>query len=274
MTEGKLGKRIGGGWTAQIYAWGNDRVLKLFESWVPLDWVNHEARAMQLAKKSGLPVPAIDEVISHENRNGIVMERIEGPSMGAAMFSRFWKTNYYARVLAELQVAVNSQKAPEFEPMRSRLETTIRNETAIPKETKEATLQILQKLLDGEALCHFDIHPLNIIMSRRGPVIIDWTGAGKGDPTADVARTWLLCTLAPIPMPMPISGVLNAWLRHFYAEYLKEYTRLAAISQETLELWKIPILAERIPSEKSDARKAFLLKVLEKQLERVGGGKH
>jgi aminoglycoside phosphotransferase (APT) family kinase protein len=94
-------------------------------------------------------------------------------------------------------------------------------------------------------------------------VIIDWTAAAKGDPMADVARTWLLCTLLLHPL---LRRLFNPWLKYFYTEYLKEYTRLAGISRERLALWKIPIIAARLHEETEDARKVFLLSVLEKEL--------
>ena len=58
MTQEKPGKRIGTGATAEIYARGDDRVLKLYRSWVPTDWMRHEARSTQIAHSLGLPAVA------------------------------------------------------------------------------------------------------------------------------------------------------------------------------------------------------------------------
>jgi aminoglycoside phosphotransferase (APT) family kinase protein len=38
----------------------------------------------------------------------------------------------------------------------------------------------------GTAVLHLDLHPLNVIIGRNGPVVIDWTGASVGDPDLDV----------------------------------------------------------------------------------------
>ena len=41
-------------------------------------------------------------------------------------------------------------------------------------------------------LCHGDLHPSNVILTRDGPVIVDWFDASRGDPVADVARSSLM----------------------------------------------------------------------------------
>ena len=49
----------------------------------------------------------------------------------------------------------------------------------------------------GTALLHLDLHPENVILTQRGPVVIDWPNAARGPGAADVAHTWvvLACSL-------------------------------------------------------------------------------
>ena len=37
------------------------------------------------------------------------------------------------------------------------------------------------------ALCHGDFHPFNVMLSPRGPIVIDWNNAHIGNPLEDVA---------------------------------------------------------------------------------------
>lgn len=46
---------------------------------------------------------------------------------------------------------------------------------------------------EGATLLHRDLHPGNVILSPAGPVVIDWTNAGAGDPAVDVALVWVIC---------------------------------------------------------------------------------
>ncbi len=261
---------MGSGWTAKIYEWGEGRVLKLFEIWVPKEWAEYEYKTTRFAKESGLPVPTVDGVIEVHERHGIVMKRVDGPNMLQCMlFCSSRKMKSYAYTLAELQSAINSKKAPEgFQPIHRALENRVNHENTIPPETKEVVLHILEKLPAGDALCHYDLHPNNIMMSPKGPVIIDWSAASRGDPMADVARTWFLCTLPPIPWPL--GAIFYPRLRFFYKQYLEKYTILNDVNEKTLELWKIPVLAARISEERNKTRKKFLLGVLNNLIEKAG----
>src|SRR5439155_888462 len=54
--------------------------------------------------------------------------------------------------------------------------------------------------LPGDRLVHRDLHPLNVMMTPEGPMIIDWANASAGDPAFDVADTWVLFSCGTPPM--------------------------------------------------------------------------
>ena len=37
----------------------------------------------------------------------------------------------------------------------------------------------------GERIVHLDLHPLNVMLTAGGPVVIDWTNAADGPPGAE-----------------------------------------------------------------------------------------
>src|ERR1700690_1707619 len=41
--------------------------------------------------------------------------------------------------------------------------------------------------LDSQVLLHGDLHPMNVILTSAGPVIIDWEGAARGAAMYDAA---------------------------------------------------------------------------------------
>jgi aminoglycoside phosphotransferase (APT) family kinase protein len=126
-----------------------------------------EAPIMELARAHGFPVPRVHEI----RPDAMVLERIEGPTMGQAMTRRPWEVFRHVRSLADLHERLH----------------------AIP--------------FDGGSVIHFDLHPDNVLLSSRGPVVIDWTNARGGSAATDVAMTWLILeTSAGLP------GRLLAWL--------------------------------------------------------------
>ena len=48
-------------------------------------------------------------------------------------------------------------------------------------------------------MLHLDLHPLNVLIGPKGPVVIDWTAASRGDPDVDVALAWALMSAGEIP---------------------------------------------------------------------------
>jgi aminoglycoside phosphotransferase (APT) family kinase protein len=266
MEKGEL---IGKGRTAEIYACGNDRVLKLYFDWCPAEWAENEAVTQRAVHSAGLPSPRLDDIIHLENRHGVVMERIAGPTMLDVLERQPWRILELARLQAEIHARVHNTHLPELEMSRLRLWGAIARTDAIPITAKQAFMKTLVGLPDGDAVCHYDLHPMNIIMSPRGPVIIDWVSAGKGNPLLDVARTWLVLTQAAWPFPFPYNVVINPLRRLFFLEYFRHYRRLHPIDREQFSVWRqITIaarLVENIPAEQKKLLAFLKLPAAEKE---------
>lgn len=119
-----------------------------------------EARIMEQARTHGFPVPAVREL----RDGGMVLDRVDGPTMADQLRRRPWQLSRQIRVLADLHDRLHLIAC------------------------------------DGGSLLHFDLHPENVMLGPEGPVVIDWTNARGGDPDADVALTWLILeTSAGLP---------------------------------------------------------------------------
>jgi len=269
MNSNVKSRKLGSGWTAQVFEEREGKAVKLFAPWVQRSLVENEYRSMRYAYENGLPVPRADELKNDGTRCRIIMERIYGRSMMRdTMFCNKPKLAVYAQTLADLHVRIHAVKAPpEISSIHQNLKQRIESVGELSATARRAVLTILESLPAGDVLCHFDLHVNNVIMSPSGPVIIDWMGALKGPPEADVARTWLLCTL------FPVTPVLRNYLyrrySYFYEQYLEKYVSLNPINNALMERWKIPVLAARIIEERKSTRKKFLLKVLEERLKTV-----
>jgi Ser/Thr protein kinase RdoA (MazF antagonist) len=250
MDKGEMPAR---GRTAEVFAWKGDTVLKLFLEGRPVGAVEHEARVTGAVHKAGLPAPAVEGIVEVEGRFGIVFERVDGPSMLQVMRSRPWRIGALARKLAELQASIHSHEIPELPSLREHLKGVIRSRE-LPDETKEAVLKHLEKLPDGNAVCHLDFHPDNILMSSHGPVVIDWPDVRRGDPLADVAASTLLFRLAPLAEFIRGQWLIKMCRGWFYSIYLKRYLELRPASREQIEAWELPLitarLADNIPEER------------------------
>lgn len=256
MDKGAL---VGQGRTADIFAWGDACILKLFHPGWPQDDIEYEARISRAIHASGVPAPALFDLIEVEGRYGIVYERIQGSPLSEVLRSSPWTLPQWARRFAHLHASMHRRTASDVPSQRRRLEWKIQSAEPLPRHMKESALKGLSRLPDGTALCHGDFHPENIIVSPRGPVVIDWMDAAIGNPLADVARTSLLLQAAHLHFPKrPLSLALRLFLFAFRELYLRSYSRLTGTSRGRIRIWELPVAAGRL-NEGIDEEEEWLL---------------
>lgn len=160
--------------------------------------VEREARTMTYLAEHGYPVPRVDEV--RAGGTELVMERIDGPMMMDAMIKDRRLLRRAGLLLADLQDQLHAIAAPEW----------------------------LDDFGDGgDRVVHMDFHPMNVMMSTtRGPVVIDWPNARRGDPLSDIAATYVLLVAPQMPAPWIVRTSVQpvrVWLgRSFAKRYRSE----------------------------------------------------
>jgi uncharacterized protein (TIGR02172 family) len=261
------GRPVATGFTAEIYAWQDGQVLKLFKQGVSRETVEYEAHLARAVHAAGLPVPAVGEIFEMDGRYGLEYERVGGPSMLEVLLRRPWRYRKLARKLAELQAEMHQLNVPGLPSQRERLERKIRKAKPLSETLRQAALSALEILREDDKLCHGDFHPGNILLTGRGAVIIDWIDASSGSPLLDVARSTLLFGGGPLPSS-PTQAVL-VWLirRLFYRVYLDRYSQLTPLDKMQLANW-LPITAAARLSENIPGDEHRLLSIAQNLLRR------
>lgn len=258
------------GATADVYAWGEGRVLKLFTERTP--WHANEVAATRAAHKAGLPVPVvIDGLIEVGQREGIVFERVDGPIMTEYLQDHPGQVEDWARQTAELQARIHSTEVTELPPLIEILKWTIGQADPLEETTRRAVLDLLQGLPRRESLCHNDFHPHNIIVSGRGLVVIDWAIGTRGNPLADSARTWLVSRMWLDGLESGAPEQERLLWRRFWRTYLTRYGELRPASAEALLPWQIVVAAASLTWDRSVASTAQQISFVQAAL---GGAEH
>jgi aminoglycoside phosphotransferase (APT) family kinase protein len=255
--------RIGQGRTAEIFAWGDGRALRLFREGASREYARREMQVSQSASRTGLPCPAVhpaeseDGLIEIEGRFGFVMDRIDGPSMLEVMTGKPWRLRYYSRRFATLHRTIHATVAEGLPSQRERFHRVLdRISETVGSEIADRVRVVVDRMWTGDAVCHGDFHPDNVLMSRRGPIIIDWGPATFGCPAADVAWTVYLFRNGGTPPGMSrLQRLMLALFRRlFLAAYRRTYARGSPVSWSDVKRWGPAIAAIRfgdgIPEER------------------------
>ena len=147
----------------------------------------------------GYPVPRVEDV--RADGSELVMERIDGPTMLQVLTRRPWTLRRNAALLATLHQRLHEIAAPDW---------------------------LHPFLGGGDGIVHLDLHPLNVILSARGPVLIDWTNVARGAGPLDVALTWLLMTAAVLT-DGGVRAIVGRMLRTMFVRSFLTHFDLAAV---------------------------------------------
>ncbi len=160
-----IGPKIAEGRDSEIFDHGAGRVLRsTFDGRSLIG----EAEVMGYARSHGYPVPEVFEA----GDGYLVMERLEGPTMMDWVGTPPFPLRKGGRMLADLHEQLHQMAAPDGMRMAP---------------------------MTGDRLVHLDLHPMNVIITAHGPVVIDWSNASAGDPAFDVADSWVILAAASAP---------------------------------------------------------------------------
>jgi len=238
------------GRTAEVFAYGEGRVLKLDRP----DWNGlslFEATVLEELADAGIGVARPHGTVTVDGRSGVVLSRVDGPSLLEVLSAGGPPgAEELARLFAALQLRLNTVTVsglPDLVPrLRGEIEASI---TDVPLRTE--LLGLLAELDDGgHGVCHYDFHPLNVLVGRDGWVVIDWITVAAGPPAADLARTLVL---------------FGQWSTEPVVTFLRAVRLIGqadrGLSDDTLDAWIRVVAAARLAEGFRGAEAAWLLGV-------------
>jgi uncharacterized protein (TIGR02172 family) len=259
---------VGRGRTAEVYAWKEGSVLKLFVPGFPSSLVDQEVEGTRAANTAGIPSPQLRSVIRVDGRRGLVLERLAGRSMLTLLGREPARVTHYADIFAELQARMHSCHAPGLTSRREDLARRIARAGVLARVKGDA-LATLERLPDGDSLCHCDFHPGNVLMTPQGLAVIDWSFAARGTPASDAARTALLLRIADAPPgSFRVAWVEREAKDRFYRAWLKRYRELKPDAAGAMWSWLLPVAVARISDEIPEERPRLMTLIEELQQKR------
>jgi Ser/Thr protein kinase RdoA (MazF antagonist) len=168
---------LASGRDADVFALDERRVLRRYRAGGD---VAAEAAVMAYVADLGFPVPVV-----HEARGAdLVLERLDGPTLLAALLTGALDECAAAGCLADLHRRLH----------------------ALPSRLGGG---------DDVRILHLDLHPDNVMLTARGPVVIDWRNATEGPPALDVAMSAVILAVVAVDPADPLASRASVVLAGF-----------------------------------------------------------
>jgi aminoglycoside phosphotransferase (APT) family kinase protein len=246
------GELVARGTRSSVYSYGSGAVIKVPAPSTPEGWIRSEAHYADAARAAGAPAPRLLDLQQIGGRTASVWQRIGAPSMWQHVVQRPQRSAALGRLLADVQHDLFGLVPPVTLPrQRDRLASKIRRTAALVDPSLGAALELMPAATGAPRLCHGDLHPSNVLLGGDGPMIVDWFDAARGDPIADVARSYLTLLGDGVNPPQHLAGADPAALGTLTAAYLERLDDHLDIDHDLLGRWQavsaVGRIAEGVP---------------------------
>lgn len=195
----KYGKIIGTGNTASVYELDDGKVLKLFYKGYSKESIEKEFFNAMAINSMDFAKPKVYEIVNCEDRMGIIYDRMDGECL-LDWVIRTGDIQSCAVYMAQLHRNILRNKIYNVQNYKDFLKYNIVEAASLSSKTQKEALQILDKLQEGNTLCHGDFHPGNIFILNGETMVIDFMNLCHGDFLYDIARTVFLVEYTPVPL--------------------------------------------------------------------------
>ncbi len=194
----KCGNVIGKGNTATVYEWEEGKVLKLFYQGYPKEAVEGEFDNARAVSDMAFSKPKVHGLVNCQDRMGIIYDRVRGESL-LDWVLRTRDLQGCALHMAKLHKTILRNRISNVPNYKEFLKHNIKKAQSVDSKKQKEALQIVDKLPEGDTLCHGDFHPGNIFILDMNTMVIDFMNVCRGDYLYDVARTIFLVEYTLVP---------------------------------------------------------------------------
>lgn len=223
----------------------DEGIVKIFEPTHPKSAVFNEALNTVRIEETGLPIPALKEVVEIDGKWALVIECKEGKTLEQLMAEHPENMEQYMSDFVDLQLEIHSKRAPHLNKLTDKLMRQIDGLKELDATQRYELHTRLASMKKHTKVCHGDFNPSNVIVAEDGTMtVVDWAHVAQGNASADAAMTYLLFAL---------KDQKKADL------YMKLFCKKSDIARQYVQQW-LPIVAASQLEKENELEKEFLLK--------------
>lgn len=239
----KYGKQIGCGKTAAIYE-KDGIVAKVYVEGFPKTEIYREAFIMTLIEYAGIESTRVLGIETYLGRDVVKMNKIEGKALDDALIDGDITPEEFADRLVKLEIGVHKIHAPnsDFVNKKDQLIKNIRWNPRLTEDEKKDFISRIEKMPDGDSICHGDFHGRNVLTDGKKDIILDWPEVSVGNPAADACRTYLDYKYLVTYGEGGVDPSLKDTVNKISDLFIEKYSKASGISKEDILAW-LPINA-------------------------------
>jgi tRNA A-37 threonylcarbamoyl transferase component Bud32 len=144
-----------------------NKVAKVFHENISLSFINHELTISRKIEETDLRVPKVLGEQTIFGRKAIIYERIIGEPLTKQIEKQPWNVLSYIKIMGELQADIHQKTVSKLPFQKESLKEKIEIVNVLENEQKKFIIDCLDKLPEGNVLCHGDFHPNNLLFSKK-----------------------------------------------------------------------------------------------------------
>jgi len=242
---------VGGGYQGESYFHKTDPtlILKLFAPDAYFYAVNREFEITNEIAKTGIQTTVAYDLVKHENRYGIIYQRIlhkrsfcrtiaDDPSTVEDMARRF--------ALMAKDLHSRPSQGTSFESTQKIYRELLAGMSDVDPELRKILNDNIDELEkeETETLVHGDFHFGNVITDGKKDYFIDLGAFAYGHPNVDIAMLFFVCLLLPEPYVVREYHITREQALDFWHFFVKYYYDTPKTDEEIAEEVR-PYILER-----------------------------
>ncbi len=219
-----------------IYDFGHQMYIKLFDEPVSYDWIKSEYEKSKVINEVYHATAHVDEIVQVETRHGITFVKEDGESLLYILEHEPLKLKEVTNIFAKTHAAIHQVHIDDIIDQKSYYKEQITTCKSLNQHEKDELLSLLESLPTDNVLCHGNYHLNNVITGKR-LLTLGYGHAYKGHPMSDVAKACII-----IEIPRRPEGASNIFIEELVKmkhqallDYIEVYQSIADYDEVLLD---------------------------------------
>jgi hypothetical protein len=180
---------IGEGRLSIVYKLDGMKMLKVFRYPNVGEWEYKQSLA---AWQAGASRQKPHELVQIDGKDAIIYDYLEGQVLLDVMRAHMVNAVDFICRMADCHAVLMKGTCTTLNRLKDSLGHAISRAPHLEEAQRALLLKGLEGMPDGDHVLHGDLHPMNIIINDGKLDAIDWMTATRGDPAADICRSWFM----------------------------------------------------------------------------------